>query len=215
MKIDPTKFLKELCYGASERKIQSLQLIFSICAEQADRGSDDYSVATIGRLSGERGGPSAAAIRNKPGEDYRALIKAYAAFKNGRDRKVRKLPTTAADELLEGVTDAVLRVRIRLILAENESLRGQLLAARHLANQCTVLDLASPGVASASSQQETMMLTLQEISALRAATCSSTLLHWAWTIDETGRVVTDTGQVVFRAGFATAIEKVVTHFSKP
>lgn len=212
MSTPPNELIEQLCKSASPRKAQSLRLILAICKEQTQRGSSDFSVSTIGRLSAEQGGPSAAAIRNKPGEDYRVLIKAYSASVNGQDRKKRVLASSEADDLLEGVTDAVLKVRIKLLLAEMESLRAQLLAARHLANQTAVLDL-SQNVAEREppAQADGLFLSLQEVSALEAAISPATLDHWGWSIDAAGRVLTEASQVVFRAGFVTAIRKTVKH----
>lgn len=211
MKAEPKKILEELCKGATQRKAQSLELLYRLCEEQRQRGSDDYSIATIGRLSAEHGGPSAAAIRNKPGEDYRALIKAYAESVKGRSRKVASKPRTEAEELLEGVTDPVLKVRIKLLLAEMESLRAQLLAARHLANQTAVLDLSAAEGGINKEAGSNLFLTLQEASALKAAVSPETLAHWGWKMDEAGRVTTETGQVVFRAGFGSAVSKTLTY----
>lgn len=213
MTTSPETLLESMCEGASPRKAQSLRLIFAICQEQHDRGSADYSVATIGKISAERGGPSSAAIRNRPGEDYRALIQAWAKSVNGKSRKPGKVKTgTLADGVLEGITDPVLKVRIKLLLAENESLRGQLLAARHLANQVSVLDLAEPAQSNVAQQeQKKLHLTYQEVVALESAISEATLTHWGWVVDETGRVTTGSGQPVFRAGFLTAIKKTVEH----
>lgn len=211
MKTDPKKLLDELCKGASQRKAQSLALIYRLCEEQHTRGSDDYSIATIGRLSTEYGGPSAAAIRNKPGEDYRALIKAYAESVKGHSRKMANKARSEADELLEGVTDPVLKVRIKLLMAEMESLRAQLLAARHLANQTAVLDLPAAEGKANDGPASGLQLTLQEVSALEAAVSPGTLAHWGWKLDVAGRVTTDTGQVVFRAGFGSAVRKTVAY----
>ena len=212
MRNTPKELIEQLCLSASPRKAQSLRLILAICEEQTQRGSSDFSVATIGRLSAERGGPSAAAIRNKPGEDYRALIKAYASSVNGQDRKKRTPAPSEADALLEGVTDPVLKVRIKLLLAEMESLRAQLLAARHLANQTAVLELGPDnGERETPAQVDGLFLSLQEVSALEAAISPTTLEHWGWTVDAAGRVLSEAGQVIFRAGFATAIRKTVQH----
>jgi hypothetical protein len=89
MKVDPLKLLAEMEAQASTRKTETLRLLAAICTEQIERGSRDFSVATIGRISSERGGPSAAAIRNKPGEDYRALLKAFAESAGGHAKKKR------------------------------------------------------------------------------------------------------------------------------
>ncbi|WP_052370890.1 gamma-mobile-trio protein GmtX [Chromobacterium haemolyticum] len=208
----PNELIEQLCQLASPRKAQSLRLILTICVEQTQRGSSDFSVATIGRLSAERGGPSAAAIRNKPGEDYRALIKTYAASVNGQDRKKREPAPSEAEALLEGVNDPVLKVRVKLLLAEMESLRAQLLAARHLANKTAVLELGlDSGEHVPHAHADGLFLSLQEVTALEAAISPATLEHWGWSIDQAGRVLTETSQVVFRAGFVTAIRKTVQH----
>lgn len=61
--------------------MQTVTVEFTSSIEGTAIVSSDYSIAAIGRLSSEQGGPSAAAIRNKPGEDYQiALIKTYAEF---------------------------------------------------------------------------------------------------------------------------------------
>ena len=33
--------------------------------------------------------------------------------------------------------------------------------------------------------------------------------HWGWQADDNGRIISDTGQTVFDAGFVTAIRKVL------
>lgn len=212
MKVNPKALLEDMCKAASGRKAQSLRLLFKLCQEQAANGSSDYSIATIGRLSSAQDGPSAAAIRNKPGEDYRALLKAFAESVDGNSRKKSVATKTAADELLEGVTDPVLKVRVKLILAENESLRSQLLAARHLANQTSAINLGAPNATLAPPADGTkLMLTLQEVSALEDAISSEKLSHWGWKADKIGRISTESGQVVFRAGFVSAVQKTVKH----
>lgn len=213
MKVDPKKMRDNLCKNASARKIESLQLIYQICEEQRARGSSDYSVVTIGRLSSERGGPSAAAIRNKPGEDYRALMKAFADSVDGFSKKRSMAAGDPVDDILEGVVDPVLRARLNLLLAEMRSLRGQLLATRHLANQNAVLELDGasnlPLKPPAGNSDIEQILSAQEIEALAMALKPASLEHWGWKVDKAGRVLTDTGQVVFRAGFATAIQKTI------
>lgn len=142
------------------------------------------------------------------------MIQAYAKSVDGKSRKPAKKKPSHSEELLEGVIDPVLKVRIKLLVAENASLRGQLLAARHLANQVSVLDLTdSPGQAPSNggAGAEGFRLTYQEVLALESAISDATLAHWGWSIDETGRVVTANGQPVFRAGFATAVRKAIEH----
>jgi hypothetical protein len=212
MNEDPKALLEALCANADPRKARSLRLIHAICEEQRDRGSKDYSVTTIGRLSAERGGPAVGAIRNKTGEAYRALIKIFAG---SADRKIRKTADTdsaQADLILEGVIDPVLRARIGLLVAELKATRAQLLAARHLANQNAVLDLRqqpSDRAANLNAPVLASRLSPLEIRALENAISDATLIHWGWRADASGRIVTDTGQVVFGAGFVSAVGKMI------
>ncbi|MCP3728472.1 gamma-mobile-trio protein GmtX [Paraburkholderia sp. CNPSo 3272] len=208
-KTEPTAFLEELCRNVHPRTEASLRLICAICQEQKSRGSADYSVATIGRLSAERGGPSAPALRNKTGEKYRALVAAFAEHAGGRKKKVSAAKASAAEELLEGISDPVLRTRINLLVADLESTRAQLLAARHIAAQKAILVLGDPAQEPPSVVGNGAELTAQERRALAASISDKTMDHWAWKIDKIGRVLTDSGQVVFPAGFASAIRKIL------
>src|ERR1700730_14704669 len=186
--------LEALCAHADPRKTRSLHLIYAICEEQRDRGSKDYSVATIGRLSAERGGPAAGALRNKTGEAYRAVINGVAEAGCGQSRKTGDAKSTPADLILHGVTDPVLRARIGLPVAELKSTRAQLLATRHLANQSAVLDLAHElSDEPLNSAAPTSCLSPLEVRALESAISKATLTHWGWRVDAGGRIVTDTG----------------------
>jgi hypothetical protein len=209
---DPKSLLEALCADADPRKARSLRLIHAICEEQRDRGSKDYSVATIGRLSAGRGGPAVGAIRNKTGETYRALIKIFAGSVAGKTRKAADGDIPHANLILEGATDPVLRARVGLLVAELKATRAQLLAARHLANQHAVVDLQPHlpvGSALPDAPVPAPRLSPLEVRALENAISGLTLTHWGWSADASGRIVTDTGHIVFGAGFVTAIGKVL------
>jgi hypothetical protein len=175
-KVTPKGLLEELCKNAHPRKQQSLKLIYRLCEEQHDRGSSDFSIATIGRLSEAAGGPAAAAIRNKTGDDYKALIKTFAGAVGGKARKVAERKGSVLDEILEGVSDPVLRTRIGILLAELESARGQITALRHLASQHAVLYLDEPDSATCGGVVAPPFdLTQQERNALERAIAPATL----------------------------------------
>ena len=204
---DAQAMLDALCAGADPRKVRSLRLIHAICVEQRERGSHDYSIATIGRLSAQRGGPAAGAIRNKPGEAYRALIRIFADSTDTKTTVPSSTRATEIDRILEGVSDPVLRTRLGLLLAELKSTRAQLLAARHLANRTATLDLGNPSAEELASPSPLQLLTPLEARALELAVSADTLQHWGWRTDESGRITTDSGRTVFAAGFVAGIRK--------
>ncbi len=209
-KMSPKDLLEELCKNSHPRKRQSLMLIYRLCEEQHDRGSSDFSIATIGRLSKADGGPSAAAIRNKTGDDYKALIKIFAESVGGKSKKVSEHKRSVLDEILEGVSDPVLRTRVGILLSELESTRSQLTALRHIASQTAVLHLDEPVTQQHSDMIRSFVeLTTQERIALERAIAPTTLQHWGWMAEPNGRVKTDSGQVVYSAGYLTAIQKML------
>lgn len=215
MPLDPKALLEEMCKNANPRKERSLRLIYGICEEQHQRGSKDFSVVTIGHLSNQRGGPSAGAIRNKTGEEYRALMKIFADNVGGHSRKVVQAKQDEVDEILEGIMDPVLRTRLNLLLAEVKAMRAQLLATRHLANQTACIRIEQPKVAGSEPTlselvpKDAPVLDALEKRAFQAAISERTLAHWGWRRDEAGRILSDTGQVIFQAGFISGIEKVL------
>ncbi|MCK8687746.1 gamma-mobile-trio protein GmtX [Pseudomonas umsongensis] len=209
---DPSKLLEQLCLNAHPRKEASLRLIYRLCEEQHARSSRDFSIATIGRLSHEAGGPSAPAMRNKTGDDYKALMKVFASSVGGKPKKNADRKPGVSDELLEGVSDPVLRARIGILVAELASARGQLVALRHLANTTTVLRLDGSSEVTPDGHSEPDSrghLSTQEKMALKRAISPDTLAHWGWSSEANGRVKTDAGQVVYPAGYLTAIRKVL------
>lgn len=201
--------LEQLCADAHPRTEASLRLLYAICQEQVTRGSQDFSVTTIGKLSAERGGPSPGAIRNKTGEKYRALISTCADSHKGHKKKRAVTQPDSVDEILEGINDPVLRTRISLMQAELRALRGQVLALRKLASENSVIELPSPESTRPMPNQETK-LTDQQRRTLRDAISQKTLTHWGWEKDKNGRiVVADSGQIVFGVGYVTGIEHVL------
>lgn len=201
--------LAQLCADAHPRTEASLRLIYEICQEQAERGSQDFSVVTIGKLSSERGGPSPGAIRNKTGEKYRALIEVCADSFKGHKKKRAARQDDGVDDILEGITDPVLRTRIGLLQAEVRALRGQVLALRKIASEKAVIDLPGPNTGQPAAGTQPA-LTDQQRKTLRDSISKKTLTHWGWEVDKNGRIVVeDSGQIVFGAGYVPAIEQVL------
>lgn len=214
-KLAPEDVLAALQRDATKRTQQSLELIYALCKEQHEAGNLDFSVATIGRLSAARGGPSTQAIRNATGEHYRALLKAWANHVEGATRKpaVRAEPGVA-DDVLAMITDPSVRAVVGSFLAENRKLKAENTMLKSHA-QIVIDRRPSPGISTPAAQSGVQVLpplsTLLplEVDALRHAISEELLTKMGWTVDaKTGRV-SKGGHAIFRAGFATAIKKVL------
>lgn len=211
----PETLLAALQQDASTRTRQSLALIHDICSEQHASGSKDFSVATIGKLSSGRGGPSPQAIRNVSGEHYRALLSAWASYAEGATRKPpARVESGVADDVLDMIPDAAVRALVGSFLAENRKLKAENMLLKTQSN--VVID-RRPAIALSGSPASTVVQVMPplstlmplEVDALRHAISDEQLTNMGWTVDaKTGRV-SKGGRAVFRAGFATAITKVL------
>jgi hypothetical protein len=213
--LTPEDVLSALQRDATKRTRQSLDLINTLCKEQYEAGNLDFSVATIGRLSAARGGPSTQAIRNATGEHYRALLKAWANHVAGAARKPAVRPEPGvADDVLAMISDPSVRAVVGSFLAENRKLRAE---NTLLKTQTQVVIDRRPSSAMSTPTSPSgvqvlpamSMLLPLEVDALRHALSDELLTKMGWSVDaKTGRV-SKNGHAVFRAGFATAIKKVL------
>ena len=213
--LSPDEVLAALQLGATKRTRDSLNLIHAICTEQNKAGNRDFSVATIGRFSSERDGPSAQAIRNKTGEHYRALLHAWASHVEGATRKPPAKPAGGMEaEILEMIDDSFLRAIVGSYLAEIRHLRKENTVLKMNAN--VVIDRRpQPQAGSAGSNPGPHLLSALsillplEIDALRHAISDELMKNMGWTMDTKNGRVSRGERPIFRAGFATAIRKIV------
>jgi hypothetical protein len=121
-KID--EYFKSLLNGTTSTiKRKNLGIIYNILIEQYNNSTNDLSIAHIGRLSKEQGGPIAQAIRNIQGKDYRNLIKYFednVKISNPNNNKLKNY------NLSDYIEDPALKAHINIILAENKSFKNQL-----------------------------------------------------------------------------------------
>ncbi len=209
----PAEFFAQLQENVSVRKKRTLELINEICKKQYESGSKDFSISTIAMLIADNGGPSEQALRNKQGEDYRALIKQWADYFNGSNKKIAaKKSTGLNDEILANVTDPTTRALVGMILAENKKLKKE----NSLLKQQTTLtiDMRKPKDEVLGTGQNVILvspsddLTEMELKALREAISEDFMKDRGWTVDDYGRVK-EKGIQVYKPGYVSAIKKVL------
>ena len=206
----PDELLDQLKKTATPRKQKTLDLIYEVCREQYERGSKDFSVATIARIAEERGGPSKGAIHNKTGDDYKGLIKAWAQHTGGVTRKVRQISENPYTYLIDKIENPALRSMMAGILAENRQMRREITLLKAEGNR--VIDMrprsAKPGEAVEILPASTGLYP-SEIDALRHAVSDRVLKDEGWTTDAEGRVINEVGRVVYKPGYVSAIRKIL------
>ena len=206
----PDDLLDQLKTTASLRKQKTLELIHEVCREQYERGSKDYSVATIARIAADRGGPSKGAIHNATGDDYKGLIKAWAEHTGGVTRKVRQVSENPYAALIDKIENPALRSMMNGILAENRQMRREITLLKAEGNR--VIDMRPQSKEPSETVQilpASHGLYPTEIEALRHAVSARLLEDEGWTTDSEGRVVTETGRALYKPGYVSAIRKIL------
>lgn len=207
----PDELLEQLKASATPRKAKNLDIIHAVCREQHERGSSDFSVATISKIAQERGGPVKSTIHNKTGDDFKGLIKAWADHTGGATRKVRKVSENPVYAVLDKIPDPAVRAVMGAVLAENRKLRGEVNLLK--ANTEVVIDRRT---VSASQPKDTIQilpasagLTDSEKEALRHAISDKLMQDEGWTQDDHGRVLNARGRAIHKVGYVTAIRKII------
>ncbi|MEA4847165.1 MAG: gamma-mobile-trio protein GmtX [Clostridiaceae bacterium] len=209
--ISPDDLFTRLCGIASTRKKRTLGKVHEICKEQAGIGCKDFSLATIGGLLASKNILTEQALRNKNGEEYRALINCWADFTGGSIKKVSAYKTNSTnDNILAGISDPTIRAMVGITIAENKKLKNEL----SLLKQQTTLTL---DMRTTSKNTENVVvvspfhgLTDMEIEALRNAISDQLLNYQGWVADDYGRVkMKSSGVNIYKAGYVTAISKIL------
>lgn len=211
--MSPEQLLEQLKTGANARKVKSLDILNSICQEQFERGSKDFSIATIGRLSEKKGGPATQSIRNKTGGDFKAIISVWANHTGGSMKRQPKLNDNPLYAILLKITDPAVRAVVGSVLAENKKLRGEVNLLKH--NVQFVIDKRETKFTYGETHQAFQILptfnnlTEYEMEALRHAISDTLMSDEGWKTDGSGRVMNLHGRVILKAGFVIAIQKVL------
>lgn len=207
----PDELLERLKANATPRKAKNFDIIHAVCREQRERGSTDFSVATISKISEERGGPVKSTIHNKTGDDFKGLIKAWANHTGGVTRKIRTVSENPFYAVLDKIADPSVRAVMGAVLSDNKKLRGEvnLLKSKTevVINQTT--KSSSPSKEAIEILPASTGLTDSEKAALRHSISDKLMQDEGWSQDEHGRILKANGRPIFKVGFVSAIRKII------
>ncbi|ATC57980.1 gamma-mobile-trio protein GmtX [Vibrio anguillarum] len=208
--VNPHIVLEELCSRATARTTAALQTLHLVLEQQSQSTSLDFSIATVGKLSQEQGGPSTQTIRNRTGKHFQQLIDAWAAY-SGTTRKKplsvrqKQLLNNNDQHILESIDDPVIRAVVGSLIAERNKYRDQLNVLK--ANTDIVIDRtvkSQPKVTTSMNQ-----LTPIELEALRAAVSDEFMDDQRWVVMPTGQVKDENGIEVYKRGYVNGVLKLI------
>lgn len=217
----PDDVLKTLKENVRVQKQRNLDIIHKVCADLHQLGSSDFSLATVGRISEERGGMSRKALYNKTSTEFQQLVQAWADYGKTQLKRAEDKPRQADTEddgggLLRKIADPALRALFGGIVAERNRLRAEINLLR--ANANVVIDRrVLPGYVDVTPQGQvvqviegTSALTETEKRSLAKAIDPDALRQEGWAEGRNGEILNARGRVVFDMGFANAIRKVLS-----
>lgn len=208
--VDPHIVLEELCSRATTRTTAALEVLHLVLEQQSQSTSLDFSIAAVGKLSQEQGGPSTQTIRNRTGKHFQQLIDAWAAYAGTTRKKPlsvrqKQLLNNNDQHILESIDDPVIRAVVGSLIAERNKYRDQLNVLK--ANTDIVIDRTAksqPKVATITNQ-----LTPIEVEALRAAVSDEFMDDQRWIVMPTGQVKDENGIEVYKRGYVNGVLKLI------
>lgn len=215
--IDPNQLFGTLMANARPQKQRNLEIIHEVCAQLHRLGSKGFSLATVGRMSNERGGIAAKSLYNSASADFRGLVQAWNDFAKDKLTEPNERKSLRFDSsLLQKIKDPALRALLGSIIAERDKLRGEVKILKSSSN--IVIDNRTlPGKVSFTPAgqvvqvlDEKARLSETEIQALSRAISPDFLDEEGWTVGPYGEIFNTRGRKVFDIGFVNAIKKILT-----
>ena len=194
--------IKAASDGANRRVLSNIEIIVGICREQEKRGSTDFSIATIGMLSDERGGIKEQSIRNDKHRRFSSIIKAF-------DEKNKKKKSTSAirdDDWIERIEDSNCQWLARELRGDNKRLKAEVQLLKETAN--VTIDLRENSVQSNSPNDQPKLSPIM-IKALKHFISKEHLQELEFKVSEHGELIGRDGEVLSKVGFIHAIEQIL------
>ena len=197
----PTQLLEKPKEDASDKTKETLDAIYQICQEQLDRGVNEFSVTTISRLGHKRGVPKPQSIRNKSGENYRALIQSFADYS---PTKGLAKPSKKDNDWIEEIANPKHKLLVRIQASELKAAQQQLQEIIPPNTRINVYDYKN-------TTPTDMKLNDQERRALEYLISPTFQKKWNFHPNEYGELVDVSNTPVFKVATLDAIKKALEH----
>ncbi|WP_370311696.1 gamma-mobile-trio protein GmtX [Sagittula sp.] len=187
------------------KKKNGLDNLWEVLGRQHVAKSSDFTVATIGSQTAKLGGPTSQTIRNANGQDYKAIINAFAQEAGGVTKGKLPKPNSDFEIALSSIDDRTTRHMVRLILQENKSLRNENnLLKNTIANEAPPIQTAP-----AHAPLKVPYLAPSLISAIREFLSPSAMHEKGWIVNEHGAIMDFLGNEIAPVGLHDALAQIV------
>ncbi len=197
--------LKEEIYARSNgRKRATVDALWQVLEDMRRKRVKSFTLAQVGRYAETAGVLKTQTLRNAGGEDYRALIDAFAQEIGVATTTLLSPRPTPLNEAIDAIFDLDTRTRLRMVLVENsrqsEEISRLRQAFKHLQNDPvnTQVDVPAPEIFAPSRVYPDLVPLKKFLSA-----------EWVderrWTLEANGAIYDEAGECIAPVGFATAL----------
>lgn len=217
-KTSPDEVLENLkAQAGNARSRNNLDILHAVCQEQKERGSHDFTLPTIGRLSEKAGGPKYTTIRTQGEQAHRfqTLIAAWASWSGGITKKTAKCSDAGKNSIVEQLRRYNIDAALVALIGRMEADYRKAVNALNLLKSKEEIIIDRRKNAPQARQVAPMevlppvALSDQEREALKAVLSDTFLQNEGWTIDNAGRIKNQKGRTLFKAGFVPALRKMI------
>lgn len=194
----PKDILLKLKAISSPKTGRTLDAIYEVCLEQEERGVYEFSPKVIAKLGYKRGVPKEQSIRNKSGEHYQALLRAFTEKYASKSQSKKSIQDT---DWVDEIPNPKHRILVRAQEAELKAAKKLLEEISPPGERINVYDFQHVDSAS------DLKLTDVERRALKYIISKEFLSKWGFSTTEYGEIVDSTGKIVLRAATVSAVEK--------
>jgi hypothetical protein len=192
------------------RKQATVEGLWQVLEEMERKGIKTFTIAQVGRHAEAAGVLRTQTLRNASGEDYRALIDAFA-----RDIGVptTSLPSTKAtplEEAIESIPDLDVRTRLKMVLVENLRQREEIARLRQGFKH--IQQMNQVGVPSL----EVLPPPIQQVDIvpLEKFLSPAWIEERRWTVEPNGTLYDETGECIAPVGFIISLAALVHPHSR-
>lgn len=119
--------LIENCKRSTAR--DQLTILKAALDRQVKDDRNDFSISTLAILMEGKGGPKESTMRNKTGERYRALIKAYV---EGHSKPSPRIKQSTSPDWVDRIEELDIRWLVKNLIGENKKLLAEVNALRSI-----------------------------------------------------------------------------------
>jgi hypothetical protein len=213
MMITALALKEEIHSRSNSRKQATLDALWQVLEDMRRKRVKSFTLAQVGRHAEAAGVLKTQTLRNAGGEDYRALIDAFAQEIGVATTTLPSTKPTPLEEAIDAMPDLDTRTRLRMVLVENNRQREEISrlrqAFKHMQNNLSSIqvDTPTPEIVPASRGYPDLVPMDKFLST-----------EWVderrWTLEANGAIYDESGECIAPVGFTTALSSTLKLFRR-